>query len=119
MSTNNPDTVPDTVPAPLVRLLSHHGGPTLPDPLPASQIPADVERAYLVLTSAAILRMIDELEANPPQAIADVIADDPARAEQWRIELAGMRGLEMRIQDIAGPVMAQLYPFILQQHAPR
>jgi len=99
---------------PLAKLLTHHGGPVLPDPVPVGEIPENAWRAYVVLTAEAIRREIAALEASPPENVADRIRDDPAYAETWHHELNGMRAIEMTVSDWAGQVMAQLYPYVRQ-----
>lgn len=119
MTDANPDPARLDRTAPLAKLLAHHGGPVLPDPMPISEIPENAWRAYVVLTSAAIRQEIAALEANPPDNVADRIREDPTYADTWRHELNGMRGIEMAVSDWAGQVMAQLYPYAHQHPAPR
>ena len=103
---------------PLTTLLTHQGGPVLPDPIPPGQIPEDVWRAYVVLTAEAIRREIAHLEKHPPEAFAELNRTDPVYAERWRNELNGMRTIEMLVQDFAAQVLAQLYPFCHRYPAP-
>jgi hypothetical protein len=44
-----------------------------------------VHRAYIVLTSEALRRVITDLEANPPEAFADLIAEGlaPPTCRPW------------------------------------